>query len=242
MRARLGRYGLWQARDFVIDRALAILFTGGAVIFVGWEMFTPGSYAAIARGGMDALRFGAVVMKGIVDFTWVLFPLLAVRGICSDDRTSGRYRLLFAKPVRVPRYYAQAFAIHGVLVMACAALLVAGTRIIVPLSRTTVGGTLLIFVASYLLVGGLLFLFSAIWRWDWIATGVVVGGGLYLASEFPKAIWLKVLPPVWAIATQLTPLQRMQPVPWPPLAWAGAYGVACFLLGLVVLRRRQLST
>ncbi|HEX8851347.1 MAG TPA: hypothetical protein VF761_17605 [Gemmatimonadaceae bacterium] len=242
MKARLARYGLWQARDFVIDRALAILFTGAAVIFVSWQMFTAGSHAAIARGGLDAQRFGAVVLKGIVELVWIIIPLLAVRGISADDRKEGRYRLLFAKPVSVPRFYAQAFAIHGVLAMMCGALVVAGTRIIVPLSPISVRGALMIFLASYLLVGGLLFLFSAVWRWDWLATGVVLAGAMYLAGEFPKAAWLKLLPPAWEIGLQLRVLQEMQPLDWRPLLWACGYGVACFLLGLIVLRRRPLAT
>lgn len=242
MRARLGRYGRWQARDFVIERGFALLFTGAAIIFASHEMFTPGSYAAIARGGLDAQRFGAVVLKGIVELVWIIVPLLAVRGISSDDRKEGRYRLLFAKPVSVPRYYAQAFAIHGVLAMLCSALVIAGTRVIVPLSALSVSGALLIFLTSYLLVGGLIFLFSAVWRWDWLTVGVITAGAMYLAGKYPKAGWLKLLPPVWEISLQLRPLQQMQPLDWRPLVWACAYGVACFLLGLVVLRRRPLAT
>jgi hypothetical protein len=33
----------------------------------------------------------------------------------------------------------------------------------------------------------------------------------------------------------------MVPVEAKPLLWASAYGVACFLLGLIVLKRRPLA-
>ena len=242
MKARLGRYALWQARDFVFDRALAILFTGAAIVFINRVLFAAGSVAASARGGTDALRFGGLVMKGVLDLTWAIVPLLAVRGISSDDRKEGRYRLLFAKPVSVPRFYAQAFLVNGALSMICAALLVAGTRLIVPLAARTAGDAMLIFATSYLLVGGLLFLFSAIFRWDWVAVAVLVSGAVYLAAKFPDARWLHLFPPVWRILLQFGSLPKLAAVDSRSLALAAAYGVACFLLGLLVLRRRPLAT
>jgi hypothetical protein len=83
---------------------------------------------------------------------------------------------------------------------------------------------------------------SAITRFDWVATGAVFGLVLYLASKFRGAWWLAPLPPFWRIPEQLDLLKTLDPLETKPLLWVVAYGVACFLLGLIILKRRPLAT
>lgn len=242
MRARLARYGLWQARDFVFERGFPILLIGALLIFAVREGLNEPARAIIAAGGDDARFLGARVMQQVLEGTWFVFALIAVHGISGNDRSSGRFRFIFAKPVSVLRYYAQAYAIGGLLTMVCAALVIAGTTMIAPIAGTTARDALAVYLAAWLLVGGICFFFSAIWRFDWVATAAAVGAAGYLASHWAGAAWLRPLPPVLTLWRQAALLKEMAPLDWRGLVWAGAYGVACFLLGLVVLRRRPLAT
>jgi hypothetical protein len=242
MRARLGAYGLWQLRDFVFERAAAIAVVFAVYIWAIYEQTAVARGSVFVRGGSHALEFGASLLAGLITYTAVLAALIAVYGMISNDRTTGRFRLVFAKPVRVLPYYAQAFALHGLAYMLLVALGVAAFTRLFPVSGSTVGGGLVLLAVTYLLVGGVCFLFSAIWRFDWISTGVMLGVVTYAASNSPGARWLYPLPPFWMIFEQITVLEKMRPLEPRPLLWAAAYGVACFLLGLIILKRRPLAT
>lgn len=241
-RARLARYALWQLRDFITERTLAIAIVFGLFVLMTREMMTGGSHAMIARGGTAALEFGARALADSVQYTWFITALVAVHGISANDRTSGRFRLLFAKPVSVPRFYAQAFLLHGLLYYVLAALFVAAFRASFPLAPVTMHNVAAIYLVSYLLVGGVCFLLSALWRFDWGTTIALAGTVTYLAAKLRQPAWLNVFPPFWKISDQADSLKYLEPLDWPPLGGAAAYGVACFLLGLLVLRRRQLAT
>lgn len=242
MRARLGRYGLWQVRDFVQDRAFAIALVFGLFVFMAYEQLGGGTRQLVSQGGAHAAQAAARMMAQNVSLTWFITALIAVHGISSNDRTTGRFRLLFAKPVSMRRFYGQAFALHGLLYLVLAALYVAVLGALYPVAWVTASWTLVVFAVSYLLVGGVCFLFSALWRFDWGTTLALAGSLTYLAARFERHAWLNWFPPFWKLADQVDSLKYLEPLEWWPLAWAGAYGVACFLLGLVVLRRRQLST
>ncbi|NUO65648.1 MAG: hypothetical protein HOQ11_10830 [Gemmatimonadaceae bacterium] len=241
-RARLGRYLLLQARDFIVDRALAIVITFGLVVMMSYESLGPGGRALIERGGVHAWELAARAIEQPVSFTWFITALMAVHGISANDRTSGRFRLLFAKPVSVAHFYGQAFALYGVLYLVLALLFVASMGAIFPIARVTAVGAFAVLVASYLLVGGVCFLLSALWRFDWGTTIALAGALTYLAAKFRHHPWLNGFPPFWELADQADSLKYLEPLEWRPLVWASAYGVACFLLGLVVLRRRPLAT
>jgi hypothetical protein len=113
---------------------------------------------------------------------------------------------------------------------------------VLPVGGTTASAGIAILACSYVLVGGVCFLMSAITRFDWVATGAVFALVLYLASKFRDAWWLAPLPPFWRIPEQLDLLKTLDPLEAKPLLWAVAYGVACFLLGLIILKRRPLAT
>jgi ABC-type transport system involved in multi-copper enzyme maturation permease subunit len=241
MRARLGAYGYWQLRDFVFERAAAILLVIGLWIWLNYESTQIARTSVFVAGGTHALEFGANILSQTVSLSWILCALLAVHGISSNERTTGRFRLLFAKPVSVVRFHAQGFALHFLAYMLCAAIGVAVFTRFFPVSSSSVAGALAIYLDAYLLVGGVCFLFSAIWRFDWLSTGVVLGVVSWLASNHPGAWWLEPLPPFGIIFEQVTVLGKYRPLETGPLLWVAAYGVACFLLGLIILKRRPLA-
>ena len=242
MRARLGAYGWWQLRDFVFERAAAIVIIGMLLIIGTWEAIGPGGRKLIAAGGHDALLFGARATAEHLGFMWFVAALIAVHGISANDRTSGRFRLIFAKPVRVLPYYAQAFVLHGIAFMVCMLVWLAALSRIMPIGGETASDAVLILACSYLLVGGVCFLMSALWRFDWVATAGVFAAVMYLAAKFPKAPWLGPLPPFWRLSEQVDNIKTLDPLSTKVLLWVVAYGVACFLLGLIILKRRPLAT
>lgn len=236
-RARLGGYLRWQLFDFVLERAAAIVIVFALLVFVAHESYGPG-----AAAGPHAREFAARMVEQTVSVTWFITALIAVHGISANDRTTGRFRLLFAKPASVPRFYGQAFALHGVLYLVLSTLFVAALRAFYPMTGVTTSGALAVYVVAYLLVGGVCFLLSALWRFDWGTTIALAGVLTYLAARFKQPAWLNGFPPFWKVADQVDSLKYLEPLEWRPLVWAGSYGVACFLLGLLVLRRRQLAT
>jgi len=242
MRARLRAYGYWQLRDFVFERAAAVLIIGLLFVFGSYESLGPGGHALIAGGGRGALLFGARSVAEHLTLMWFITALVAVHGISANDRATGRFRLIFAKPVRVLPYYAQAFALHGIAFMLCMLIWLAALSRVMPIGGETASSAVVILGCSYILVGGLCFLLSAVWRFDWVGMLGVFGAVMYLASKFPKASWLGPLPPFWRISEQVDNIKTLDPLDAKMLLWVVAYGVACFLLGLIILKRRPLAT
>jgi hypothetical protein len=242
MKARLVAYTGWQLRDFVFERAAAIVAILGFWIWMNYESTGVARTSVFVAGGTHALEFGAAILGQTVSLSWIICALIAVHGISSNDRTTGRFRLIFAKPASVVSYYARAFAANFVGYLLCIALGLGVFSRLFPVGQSSMLGALVIFIVAYLLVGGVCFLFSAIWRFDWLSTGVVLGIVSWYASTHPGAWWLKPFPPFGTIFEQVTVLGKMRPLESSPLLWVAAYGVACFLLGLIILKRRPLAT
>jgi hypothetical protein len=242
MKARLGAYALWQLRDFVFERAAAPVVIGALFVWSAHEQMGEGARRLIAEGGRHALEFGARAAAQHLSFVWFICALIAVHGISANDRTTGRFRLFFAKPVRVLPYYAQAYVLNGAAYMLCTVAAIAALSRIVPLSGMTLQSAIIILLVGYLLVGGVCFLASAVWRFDWVTTLAVWGIATWLAAKFRGAAWIEILPPFGRISEQIEMIRTMDPLETKPLLWVAAYGVACFLLGLIILKRRPLAT
>ncbi len=242
MKARLGAYAYWQLRDFLFERAAAIVIVGLILVFGVHESLGEGAQRLLAAGGRNADAFTARTVADHLTILWFMTVLIAIHGISSNDRTTGRFRLIFAKPVRVLPYYAQAFVLHGLAFMLCSMISLAALSRLVPMIGQTAGAAVAIFFCSYILVGGVGFLMSAIFRFDWLATTVIWAVVLYLQSKYQGARWLAPLPPFSKIAEQIGRLKTLDNIEWGPLLWVVAYGVACFLLGLIILKRRPLAT
>jgi hypothetical protein len=253
VRARLGRYGLWQLRDYAIERGLPTLVVSGIVLL---PLFLAARAWRGAPHELDAFaRAGLTEASKVLAFVIVL---LGVNGLVSNDRKSGAFRLLFAKPVPVPRYYAQAFVVHLGGALAATLLLMGAYAAIV---RPVWAPGLLLFVALYwVLLGGVLFLASTLMRHDWI-----VAAGLWVVAQLVREVMPPgtslvgaalefVLPPAHLMspiadalvgggrlppALALAPGDEMRTVP--ALLWILAWGVGAFAAGLLVLRRRPLA-
>ena len=105
-----------------------------------------------------------------------------------------------------------------------------------------------IVLVMFLAYGGIGFLLSAAFRFDWMSLVTVllvanVGWNLWGDSTGPVLWLLHLLPPVHRSDHVFDMmLGGGGPVPWASIAWLAGYGLACFLLGLVVIRRRPLGT
>jgi hypothetical protein len=264
-RARMLRYGLWQMRDYFLERGLhtmiiAALFTFPGVMIVRAMIHGQADDAATVRpgavigdGALSATQHAEVLqvaldqIRGITGIIVFLGALLAVQGLASNDRKHGYFRFLFAKPVTPERYYGQAFVVHwlGFTIAFVLLLLLWGWLAVPVISvRLVVAGALL-----WLCYAGICFLLTAATRWDWLllAAVAIVSTMLWTrygtsTSVFARLLWL--LPPltkvdaVYAAAASTHP----GPMPWGTLAWLTGYGVACYVAGLFVLHHRRLAT
>ena len=246
-RGRIGWYGLWQLRDYIVDRGFSTLLIG---FILGAQFILPprmGLQATLGEGwathptGRAMLM--AVVPQLITTFAF-LGTLIAVNGIVSNDRRHGYVRFLFAKPVSVVRYYVQAFAASLLGLMAATAVLAGLFALLVaPLIPVQV---VLIVLISAVGIGGIGFLLSTLVRSDWLFLSMVLAvsvlaRGLYGQAGDWREELLVVLPPLHRLDDIRNPLLAGNAPLALDVAWVTGYGLACLLLGVIVLRRRPLS-
>lgn len=237
-RGRLGRYALWQARDYVITRGLPTLIIGALFLL---QIRAVGTGLASRLPPATLMR----IVSGILAPFVLIAALVAINGIISNDRKQGYFRFLFAKPVSIPRYYLQAFVLHGIGVVAATALFLLAVRwvsgIAVPAS------TLLYPVMYYALLGGIGFLFSTLLRNDWIPLATVLAASALAHFKWGDdpglAGWLVrwVLPPFHQfddLRNEL--LAGTMPEFWPGV-WPVAYGIIALVGGVIVLRRKAMG-
>ena len=257
--ARIGRYGIWQLRDYLKNRGVPTIIVS---VLAGYVTLAPilVNYrhqlkilppALIARyGGMEGAR--AVLMHdanemflrtflGVVVYLSALF---AMNGIVADDRKQGFYRFLFSKPISPSRYYGQAFLVHwaGFLAVACAMGLLYGAFVAPILTMPLVIVTALMF----LMYAGIAFVLSAAARWDWLSLVAVTVFANYVWLMFSEsrsvvAKLLYLLPPLHRTSEIYEAVAKEAPVNTSLLAWFAGYGVVCYVIGIIVLRYRRLA-
>ena len=242
-RARLGRYVLWQAFDFIVERAAAIVIILTVFLYLAHLSF--GSSPKTPGGAVppEMLRgIAPLLMKNLLSTTWIMVGLLAANGISANDRATGRFRFLFSKPLRVDAFYAQAFAVNVLLASACllSAVTLLGRWTSAP--AAFMQDALVVAAAGVVGISGLCFFFSALWRFDWLATVGVWSLVSILHVKYPGAAWLGFLPPTNVVGEQIELLGASLPIEIRPLVWFVAFGLLCFIAGLLILRRRPLST
>jgi len=236
-------YAGWQLRDALLTRGVQAAVIG---LLVGLQLVLP--LRVMLGAGWAATPIGAQSIDGVVLSLETLLPplltLVAINGVVAGDRRSGHYRLLFAKPVSVAGYYAQAWLalLAAVLVagLALAGLFAVAVR---PTEPTTLLAMLLL---SFVLLGGLGFLLSTVTRFDWLALGAI-----WIASGQAHAAWgdatglagaaRRLLPPVHLLEAAHASLRAGATPDAATLAWIVGYGAACLALALVVVRRRPLG-
>lgn len=242
-RGRLGRYARWQLEDFVRLRA-PIMIVLALVFCVPLMLPQRGAPFGTADVRYDLAH---QLFSSMATAVAAIGALLSVRGVVSEDRQYGYHRFLFAKPVSMPRYYAQAFGIQFVGFLATLAAIFATYSIFVtsvPVLSALAAASLL-----FALFGGLGFFFSTLVRADWLFVLLLtaVSAGVVGLSQFYP--WLSVitavLPPVEALGRLIGSLlgaraELRDPAVLDVLRVYG-YGVVAFLAGLGIIRRRSIT-
>jgi hypothetical protein len=244
----LGRYARWQLKDFLTQKApilgvLAILLMYPLV--AGFFNVSP-QFEDFAREMKDKWLYAMISVLA------PLGTLMATRGIVAEDRTQGYHRFLFAKPVKLARYYAQQFGVNfvGVIgVLAAVGVLYSLVIAPVPLLPALVPAAVF-----FVLFGGVTFLFSTLSRLDWVWTLGMVAATAWTMYLVDQKHW-NFLKPLRAVLLPLDSFSKMV-VEWLKLtdlrfgegsllsalgstAWPLAYGVGAFALGLWILKKRS---
>ena len=242
-RGRMWSYLAWQARDFVFERGAPLLIVATLMTFpiiVGLRQIRD---TAPPLQGATSARYAIVQL--FAEFS-LIAVLIGINGVVSSDRVKGYYRFLFSKPVSIPRYYAQAYAVNGVgLVVTAAGVLGAIYAIGYPVFLSRV---LLMVGLFYVSLGGMGFLYSTLARFDWVLMGATWGLAQLLRALYPAAqsrggqVLDVILPPFHQLRDAGLQLARGDTADSTTLLWLLGWGVSSFLLGLLILRRRPLAT
>ena len=240
-RNRLPWYSLWQFRDFVIDRGIAIVIIGMLWGYVLIEPMRRTMGAAFAVGPRSPTwPLVITVTSSIVS----LAVLIAVNGIVSTDRKLGYYRFLFSKPVSVVGYYAQLFFVYMAGVLVSMLLLSTVLHMVVPSFR--IGNFLLYAAIIYVAMGGIGFFISVATRFDWLTLAAVWLGSRLLRDVFgSKPGWrskaVELLPPVHKLNDVSFSMITSGTAATSDVIWLLGYGALFFALGLLLLRRGSLA-
>jgi hypothetical protein len=244
MRGRLGRYGAWQLRDYVLERGLPIIIVSVLLLFQGIIIVR-----SMVRGGAAPELIRLQALDALIRATpgiAIVSTLLAVNGVISNDRKNGYFRFLFAKPISLVAYYAQSYIVNGA---GLAVTTVATLGIFAVVAFPVFPAQLLAFVAlTYVAFGGIGFLLSALTRFDWVAMGAV-----WLLSQLLRAVYPSdqswhgrlldmVLPPLHHLDNVGLNLLRNQPIDMSNVLWLTGWGIGAFVAGLIVIRLRPLAS
>ncbi len=233
----------WQARDFVVERGAPLLIVASLMTFpliMGLRQLE--TTAAPIQAATSA-RYAVVQL--FAEFS-LISVLIGINGVVSSDRVKGYYRFLFAKPVSIPRYYAQAYLVNGVgLVFAALGVLGAIYGLGYPVLPVRV---LLMVVLVYLSLGGLGFFYSTLARFDWVLMGATWGLAQVLRAVYPAhesragRVLDVILPPFHRLRDVGLQLARGETPESTILLWLLGWGITGLVLGLLILRRRPLAT
>jgi hypothetical protein len=243
-RARLWSYLRWQARDFVTERGAPLLIVAtlmGFPIIMGLREIR--AAAASPAQATGSAQYAVVAL--FAEFS-LIAVLIGINGVVSGDRVRGYYRFLFAKPVSIPRYYAQAYTINGLgLVVTALGVLGAIYALGYPVFPIRV---LLMVALVYVSLGGLGFFYSTLARFDWVLMGATWGVAQVLRAVYPAhesragQVLDVVLPPFHRLRDVGLELARGEAAEPTVLAWLLGWGVCGLVLGLLILRRRPLAS
>ncbi len=240
-RGRLGKYSLWQFRDFVIDRGIAILIIG---LLWGYTLIEPIRRAMGPAFSMKPSSPTWPLLITVASSIVSLSVLIAVNGIVSTDRKMGYYRFLFSKPVSAVAYYSQLFLVYMLGVVVAMLVLSGILRTIVP--DFSIVNYLLYTALIFVAMGGIGFFISVATRFDWVTLAAVWLGSralreFYGAKPGLPAKLVQVLPPVHKLNDVANGLITNGSAPTNDVIWLFSYGALFFVLGLVLLRQGSLA-
>jgi len=245
MKGRLGKYSLWQFRDFFMQHGIGIAVIG---LLWGYTLLAPLRAAISVQSAVTPMGPGSPIWSLVLQITSAVVSvsvLIAMNGIVSADRKSGYYRFLFSKPVNRVLYYTQLFFVYMVGVMLIMAVLSSLLRIILP--TFNVAYFLLYAALVYIAMGGIGFLLSVSTRYDWLTLAAVWLGSRILRGIYagPHAGWkgkaVQLLPPVHRLDDVANSLIGTGSAHLPDVVWLLAYGAVCFVIGLMILRYGSLA-
>lgn len=239
--ASLARYSLWQFRDFVLERGVAILIIG---FLWGYVLIAPlrGAMGPQMATGPSSPVWGLVLQGASAIVS--LSVLIAVNGIVSTDRKLGYYRFLFSKQVNPVLYYTQAFFVGMVGVVACILVLASLLQRVLP--TFSILNFVLYTALIYIALGGIGFFLSVATRYDWLSLAAVWLGSRILRGLYsPKGDWrskaVELLPPVHKLDEVANSLIGTGTAHATDVLWLLGYGALFFALGLALLRWGSLA-
>ena len=243
-RARLGGYVPWILRDYLTNQGPATIIV---LLLIGFMAVMP------VLDGPRGARLGEVprevaerMLLAIVQPFAFLGPFFATNGIIANDRKFSYYRFLFAKPLSPVAYYVTTFAVYGIgFFIVTGALMAIWSVVVRPMFPPQL---LLVVGIMYVAFGGIGFLLSAAWRFDWLSLVTVLlvasiaweqWGHVQGALRLPLYLLPQVHRATEIYAMVVPTGARM---PWSAIGALGGYGLASFLLGMFVIRKRPLGT
>jgi len=244
VKGRLGKYALWQFRDFFTQHGIGIAVIG---LLWGYSLLAP-LRAAMGPQSPISVAPGSPIWGLVLQITSAVVSvsvLIAMNGIVATDRKNGYYRFLFAKPINHVHYYAQLFFVYMAGVLLIMAVLAALLRMIVP--SFNIAYFLMYAALVYIAMGGIGFLLSVATRYDWLSLAAVWLGSRIVRAVHggPGAGWkgavVQVLPPVHRLDDVANSLIGTGSAHLTDVVWLFGYGAACFVLGLILLRYGSLA-
>jgi hypothetical protein len=238
---RLAKYSLWQFRDFVVERGIAIVIIG---LLLGYVLIEPLRRAMGVGFSIDPASPARPVLIMVSSSIVSLAVLIAVNGIVSTDRKMGYYRFLFAKPVSPVAYYAQLFFVYMAGVMTAMLVLSGLLHSVVP--SFSIVHFLLYTALVFVAMGGIGFFISVATRFDWLTLAAVWLGSRVLRDIYGVKPGLpgklvQILPPVHRLNDLATDIIANGTAGTSDVVWLAGYGAVFFVLGLLLLRYGPLA-
>ncbi|HEY8164322.1 MAG TPA: hypothetical protein VIF83_02090 [Gemmatimonadaceae bacterium] len=241
MKSNLEHYFLWQLRDFIRERGVAMLLIG---LLFGMTVIVPMKVATSATGTQLTDRMATQILMLVLPQVSFITSFIVLNGLVSTDRIRGYYRFLFSKPVSVPVYYAQAFLVsflgYCTVFTILLALFVAFVKPIMPF------GTLAFGALVFLSLGGIAFFISSLFRRDWIVLSVVLAGTWIMGSWWGqkggiRQAFVQLLPPLGKLTGQMDGLVNRGTANPADVFHVLGYSALFFAAGLIVLHRRPIG-
>ena len=250
MRARIAAYAGFQLKDYFTGRAMVGVLATAAIAW-GYA-FRRGLTVSMfdSSGGLEARE----QLQQAFEFVLAVFAfaaaVLAAQGLVARDRSRGYDRAMFSRPVSPARYYLQSFVLAGLgstILGAIAAQLYAAT-----VHPVSVVGVALYVALVWLAMGSLAFLLSTVTRLHVVVLGCVIGAAFALdafvgtlatgGGRSVLELAQYVLPPAHVLVALRGPFARGLMIDPRSVAWPLAFGTACLLVSLLMLRRRPFGS
>jgi hypothetical protein len=250
VKGRVTAYAGYQLRDYFATRALPILI---ATALAAWGFATARGVTLSAldpNGGIDARERIQQAFELLLVIFGFVAGAAAAYGLVSHHRSREYDRVLFSRAINPVRYYSQGFVLAGIggVVLATIGAEVYAAAVH-PVSLPGVAGYVAL---AWVLVGGVAFLVSTVTPFHLPILAAVLAGDLAVqhyatrltaAGAGPVAAVVQyLLPPAHVLVALRGAFARGLFIDPRVLAWPAAYGAACIVIAVILLRRRPFRT